>query len=197
MTNRWDHWRTERRQRRQHAVFRIDAPRWDEAERRRLTALVAELREWAATTTTATTTATATAELAEPPMPGDVRGAVEAATNLWRARRRLARLAEQTSETKRLGRYLTATEEALAEFGLRIQDHDGTAFHPGLSLEVLAYEEDPDCGAEVVRETVRPSVYFAGRRVQTGQVIVAGSPETTAVDGTGETADTNTEGNHA
>jgi len=40
---------------------------------------------------------------------------------------------------------------------------------------VLAYQDDQSLRVEIVQETVRPSVYLAGRRIQMGQVIV-GSP---------------------
>ncbi|SEQ81440.1 hypothetical protein SAMN05216188_105203 [Lentzea xinjiangensis] len=153
----WTRWRG---QRRYHREFRIAAPRWPDPVS--LTAAVEQL-----TRTTEDGPALAEADLAD------------AATNLWRAQRRLSRLAEEDSrEAKRVGRYLQATQRALDEAGLLIQDHDGTTFHPGLSLEVLTMQPDPALRHEVVRETVRPSVYLAGKRIQMGQVIV-GYPDDT------------------
>ncbi|WP_053732669.1 hypothetical protein [Nocardia sp. NRRL S-836] len=141
-----------RGQRRYHRQFRIAAPRWPDPFS--LSALVEQ-----STTDTG------------PPL--DDKDLAEAATNLWRARRRLGRLAEEDGrEAKRVGRYLQATQRALDEAGLTIQDHDGTDFHPGLSLEVLLTQPDPELSREVVRETVRPTVYLAGKRIQMGQVIV-------------------------
>lgn len=141
-----------RGQRRYHRQFRIAAPQWPDPFS--LSALIEQ--------STPDT---------KPQM--DDKDLAEAATNLWRARRRLARLAEEDSrEAKRVGRYLQATQRALDEAGLMIQDHDGTEFHHGLSLEVLLTQPDPALRQEIVQETVRPTVYLAGRRIQMGQVIV-------------------------
>lgn len=149
----WRHWRG---QRRYHREFRIAAPTWPDPFS--LTSTLAEL------------STTDDQNLPEKDL-------VDAATNLWRAQRRLTRLAEEDSrEAKRVGRYLQATQRALDEAGLQIQDHDGAEFHPGLSLEVLMLQPEPDLRRELVRETVRPSVYLRGKRVQMGQVIV-GCPD--------------------
>jgi hypothetical protein len=95
----------------------------------------------------------------------------DALTNLWRAGRKLS--AAGSDEQRQAARHLRAACTALAEAGLSFQDHDGTAFDPGLALEVIAYEPRADASAETVVETVRPCVYRNGRRIQIGQVIVA------------------------
>ena len=101
----------------------------------------------------------------------------DAATNLWRAQRRLARDGgTSTARDRQAGRYLRTCREALTDAGMVIQDHDGDAFHPGRSIEVLTFQEDPALAGEVVLETVRPTIYLRDRRIQTGQVIVAGPP---------------------
>ena len=152
--SRWTKWRG---QRRFHREFRIAAPRWPDPVS--LTSVVEQL------------TAQAVEDADGPAL--DEKDLADAATNLWRAQRRLSRLAEEDSrEAKRVGRYLQAAQRALDEAGLLIQDHDGTNFHPGLSLEVLTMQPDPSLQHEIVRETVRPSVYLAGKRIQMGQVIV-------------------------
>jgi hypothetical protein len=161
--NRWTTWRG---QRRYHREFRISAPQWPDPVS--LTGLIEQqLSSLSAKDTTDAKPALDEKELAD------------AATNLWRAQRRLTRLAEEDSrEAKRVGRYLQATQRALDEAGLMIQDHDGTEFYPGLSLEVMALQQDPALRHDTVLETVRPSVYLAGRRIQMGQVIV-GRPDST------------------
>jgi hypothetical protein len=97
------------------------------------------------------------------------------ATNLWRVSKRLT--GEENGDAARgrrmASRHAKAAQESLAEAGIKVQDHDGTRFHPGLSLDVIAYEARPGTVSETVVETVRPSVYRAGRCIQTGQVIVA------------------------
>jgi hypothetical protein len=100
------------------------------------------------------------------------------ATNLWRVTKRLDGPENgDAGRSRRLAsRHAQAARDSLAEAGIQVQDHDGTPFHPGLSLDVIAYEPRPGTEAETVVETVRPSVYRAGRCIQTGQVIV-GQPE--------------------
>jgi hypothetical protein len=104
----------------------------------------------------------------------DDRSLAEAATNLWRAQRRLAR--GDGPRDRQAGRYLLTCREVLTDAGLVVQDHDGDPYHPGRSLEVLAFQDEPGLTAEVVVETVRPTIYLLDRRIQTGQVIVAGPP---------------------
>ncbi|MBM7788353.1 nucleotide exchange factor GrpE [Tenggerimyces flavus] len=151
------------RQWRQHKAFRIAPPRWPEAQRDDLAWYLNELAEL-----------TQPAEQ-EPVPTGDTLddgSMATAATQLWRAQRKLAQ-GKPDSQSKQAARYLRTCAEALAEAGLTVQDHDGEPFHAGKSIEVLVYSEDPDVGAETVAETVRPAVYQHGRRIQTAQVIVA------------------------
>ncbi|GAA2836377.1 hypothetical protein [Crossiella cryophila] len=161
---RWRRFRAGLRQHRQHRPFRIAEPAWDAADRTRLTELAAEL----------------TAALTSPPPrqpPLAERELAVAATNLWKARRKIYRAEADTSrEGRQIARYLRTIQESLDAAGVVIQDHTGTGYHAGLSLEVLAYEEDPAVTGEVVTETVRPSVYVNGQRIQMGQVLVGFPP---------------------
>ncbi|WP_245685521.1 hypothetical protein [Streptomyces yerevanensis] len=97
-----------------------------------------------------------------------------AALGIWRALRKLDQGAGPLSaaELRQVRRQVHASRQALADDGLEIQEHDGAPFDSGLSLEVLVFEEQPGLTREVVLETVRPSVYFRGERIQMGQVIV-------------------------
>ncbi|WP_328997299.1 hypothetical protein OHA18_22855 [Kribbella sp. NBC_00709] len=141
------------RQWRQHKAFRIAAPRWSGTEYGDLDRYLAELSDVPA------------------PESGDDDALAEAATNLWRARRKLAQ--GNDGQGKQAARYLRTCTEALATAGISIQDHDGEPFHAGRSVDVLLYSDDPDVTVETVVETVRPAVYHHDRRIQTAQVIVA------------------------
>ncbi|HEY6425448.1 MAG TPA: hypothetical protein VIY28_19835 [Pseudonocardiaceae bacterium] len=141
------------RQRRHHRAFRIAAPVWDDA---RLDHLLTSL-----------------AGTDEPPNVVDEAALADAATNLWRARKKLGRCdGPASTQARQAGRYLRSSHDALALAGLIVQDHDGAEFDSGLSLEVLVFQDDPALTTEVVLETVRPSVYFRGRPILMGQVIV-------------------------
>lgn len=142
----------ELRQRGQHAAFRIAAPELDPAWLRR-----------------------ALADLVARPAARDDGAFADAGTGVWRARRKLAQLAEENRTARQAGRQLDRAERALAEAGLVIQDHDGAPYHPGLALEVVAMVDDPEVPTPTVVETIRPSIYLDDRPIQVGQVVV-GNP---------------------
>lgn len=154
--------RAESRQRRHHRAFRIPPPVADDGLRGQLERLLAGIREPVRDAG---------------PRPLDDKLLADAGTYLWRAQRRLARDGEpSTARDRQAGRLLTTCRDALTDAGMVIQDHDGDTFHAGRSIEVLVFETDPARSAEVVVETVRPTIYLHDRRVQMGQVIVAGPP---------------------
>lgn len=154
--------REELRQRGHHRAFRIPPPVWGPTQETYLDQLLVEV-------------GTATEAAAGQP-PYDERALATAATSLWRAQRKLAQPAQAgAAEARQAGRYLSRCGDALGDVGLVVRGHDGEAFHPGRSLEVLGYRNDPSSEGETVLETVRPSVYFNDQRIQMGQVIV-GSP---------------------
>ncbi|WP_409462585.1 hypothetical protein [Amycolatopsis sp. GA6-003] len=143
----------EARQRRQHKEFRIAEPGLREEERVRLRELLSSVL--------------ATTDTASPLSESDL---AEAATALWRARRKLA--GAQDRAARQAGRFLSASQDALDAAGVLVQDHDRIPFGSGMALEVLLFQDEPDLDVERVVETVRPSIYLTGRRIQMGQVIV-------------------------
>ncbi|MGW4482903.1 hypothetical protein ACWEOE_03595 [Amycolatopsis sp. NPDC004368] len=157
MTNTED-----RRQRRQHKEFRIPEPLWGAEERARLRVLAEQVSALLAAAEGAA------GKAGEPALSESDLAA--AATAFWRARKKLTGVQDRVA--RQAGRYLSASQEALDAAGVRIQDHDGIAFDSGLALEALLFQDEPRLVSERVVETVRPSVYLAGRRIQMGQVIV-------------------------
>lgn len=147
--------------------FRVPPPFLDPAQ-----------ADWAATVLAEVEAAEALAEqAARTPDTPDGAGSdalLGAALGIWRALRKLDQGAGPLSaaELRQVRRQVHASRQALADDGLEIQEHDGAPFDSGLSLEVLVFEEQPGLTREVVLETVRPSVYFRGERIQMGQVIV-------------------------
>ncbi|MGQ0572846.1 MAG: hypothetical protein ACT4RN_01435 [Pseudonocardia sp.] len=166
--------RTYLRQRRHHRAFRIDEPAWDAGQRARMAGLLTALTEARAAADRAATDQAAAAPPNGTAPPGALatdRSVAEAANALWRAQLHLGRV-EPSWDAKQTGRHLRDTQDALADAGVVIQDHQGSRFHPGLSLEVLTVEQVPGLSEEVVLETVRPTVYLHDRQIQTAQVIV-------------------------
>lgn len=164
-SSRWAHLRDELRQRRHHRAFRIAPATWDGPELEHLERLLA-----AAVRPSRPVPAEPRADDA----PGlDEEALAKAVTELWRAQHRLARPGnDAAAQTRQAGRYLRAGRDVLTDAGLVVQDHDGEAFHPGRSVEALTYEDDPSLSIETVLQTIRPSIYLNGRRIQMGKVIV-------------------------
>ncbi|PZS33939.1 MAG: hypothetical protein DLM59_05610 [Pseudonocardiales bacterium] len=161
------------RQRRHHREFRIGPPAWDDVQRARLEQIVAMLSAAAAPAPPEQPVPEVPAP--DAPAPLDEGTLAGTATYLWRAQQKLDSADEPASkQARQAGRYLRTARQALAGLGVVIQDHDNLAFHSGLALEVLVFQEDPALPSEVVLETVRPSVYFRDRLIQMGQVIVGG-----------------------
>jgi hypothetical protein len=103
----------------------------------------------------------------------------EIAGAIWKMRQKLQdpRTGEMKEEMRSLSRYVDSIIDSLADAGIEIQDHTNAPFDSGQSLEVLAFQPTAGILREVVLETIRPSVYLKGRRIQMGQVIVA-TPDT-------------------
>jgi hypothetical protein len=109
----------------------------------------------------------------------------EAVTGLWRLADRLGAepvvdfastgdVAERLRSARRqLGRIL----ESLADSGIRVEDHRGQRFHPGLAIEVVAYQPIPGQRHETVVEVERPSVYRDAAVIQQARVIVGTPPQ--------------------
>jgi len=86
--------------------------------------------------------------------------------------------AERREEFRPIARHIDRLAECLAEIGIETQSHTNQVFDSGQSLEVIAFQPTAGISKELVVETIRPTVYLKGHRVQIGQVIVA-TPEKT------------------
>ncbi|MGC7096790.1 hypothetical protein ACPZ19_19120 [Amycolatopsis lurida] len=111
----------------------------------------------------------------------------DVATNMWRVLKRFGDNGDgEAGKAQRMAtRNLTAMSDRLGEAGVRVQDHDGISWDPGMSLRAIAYEPRPGLDRETVVETVRPTVYRGGQCIQFGHVIV-GVPEKGQDGGTGQ-----------
>jgi len=83
---------------------------------------------------------------------------------------------ERKEEFRPIARHIDQLSECLEEFGVKIQNHTHEPFDSGQSLEVIAFQPTAGISRDVVIETIRPTVYLKGIRIQMGQVIVA-TPE--------------------
>lgn len=107
--------------------------------------------------------------------PDSERVLVRLSVGLWRLRTQLvdAGTGQPFEGTRRAYRHLQSLWSTLEEAGVEIRDHTGEPFDAGMSLSVVAYEPTPGIVREVVKETIKPTVYLRDRRVQRGEVIVS------------------------
>lgn len=99
-------------------------------------------------------------------------------TRLWRVRRQLSDERQQAAKEglRQPFGQVTAMIDALAAAGITIIDHTGEKWVNGRDLEALAFQPTAGLRAEIVLETVRPSIFDHQRSIQRAQVIV-GAPD--------------------
>lgn len=102
------------------------------------------------------------------------RSVADMVTNLWRLRRRMT--TSENGLSRMTQRHLDATWDALEPAGIKVQDHLGDPFDPGLAISVVAYQPSPAVVREQVIDAVRPTIYLNGKIIQEGEVIV-GTPK--------------------
>jgi hypothetical protein len=110
----------------------------------------------------------------------------ETATGLWRLADRLANQSTvdndaEGSRWRSAHRQLERIVETLTDSGIRVEDHRGRPFHPGLPLEVVAYQPTPGLRQETVIDVERPSVYRGATLIQRARVVV-GTPQSDVPD---------------
>jgi hypothetical protein len=103
-------------------------------------------------------------------------------TGLWRMRRNMVppgagRLldARPLEEMRKPFRWLVSTWDTLKESGLEIQDHTGDRYISGQSLKAH-FEAAPDLHEDTITDTIKPTIYFDGKILQMGEVVV-GTPD--------------------
>ncbi|MDH7502145.1 MAG: hypothetical protein QHJ82_05435 [Verrucomicrobiota bacterium] len=112
-----------------------------------------------------------------PPNPDDnerIKFLADLATGVWRLKQKMIEPGTDRpkEQFKREYRHLESVWDLLVQAGLQIQDHTGKPFDSGQALRVLAFQPTPGIKRERVQETIKPTVYFRGRHVQMGEVIV-------------------------
>lgn len=102
---------------------------------------------------------------------------VDVGTGLWRLRQRLIDrdTGEPLESTRMAYRHFASTWDAFVEAGVEIQDHTGDSYDAGQSIRVIAFQPTSGLQRETVLETIRPSIYYQGKRIQIGEVII-GTP---------------------
>lgn len=108
-------------------------------------------------------------------------------TGIWQARMRMLDPAtgRPLAEAKRAFVPVREAWKQLREAGVEVVDHTGEAYDDGLALDVVAMQPIEGCTAEVISETVMPTILWNGKRIQQGLVVVV-TPLSSTTDETGQ-----------
>ncbi|MCR4439150.1 MAG: hypothetical protein QHJ34_09525 [bacterium] len=100
------------------------------------------------------------------------------ASGLWRLRQKMVNPGTNRplDGMQRPFRHLESVWDALIQAGAQILHHTDKPFDPGMSLKVISFQPAPGLERERVIETIKPTIYFRGRQIHMGEVIV-GTPE--------------------
>jgi hypothetical protein len=164
----------------QPPAFRITAPKWPTALRS-LQAYECALEEFIhAHTAVDTKTSVQKGSAATEAANLEDRLIVDVGTGLWRLRQRLVdrESGEPLESTRMAYRHFASTWDALVEAGVDVQDHTNQSYDSGQSIRVIAFQPTSGLQRDTVLETIRPSIYYKGKRVQMGEVII-GTPIST------------------
>jgi hypothetical protein len=106
-----------------------------------------------------------------------VQDVIDIATQAWRARSKMIDPAsgESREEMKRVFRHVEAILSSLSAMGFELKDHTGDGFDYGLPLRVVGTQPTAGLTRDTVIETLKPTIYWKNRIVQSGEVIV-GTP---------------------
>jgi gentisate 1,2-dioxygenase len=96
-------------------------------------------------------------------------------TGLWRMRQKLVNpdTNEPHEDMRPVYRNFESVWDSIRQAGAEIQDHTGNLYISGTTLRVIAFQPTADIDRELVTETLKPTIYFEGRMIQMGEVIVA------------------------
>ena len=104
--------------------------------------------------------------------------AADVGTLVWRIQHRLAATGELSKPLQRLSRDVERTWDALTQGGIEIKDHTGGDYEGGMALRVITSQPVTGLALRQIIETLKPTIYYRGRIIQMGEVIV-GVPEKT------------------
>jgi len=104
----------------------------------------------------------------------------DVATGVWRIKSKFSvvDIDELPDEVKKAYRHVESTWDALASAKVEVRDHTKEKYVAGMQLNVIARQPSPSAYAEIITETIKPSIFYRGKLIQRGDVIVE-TPEKT------------------
>lgn len=99
----------------------------------------------------------------------------DVATGIWRIENKFSDVDIDglPDEIKKAHRHHESICDMLKNAKVEIRNHTGEKFPQGNpALKVVAFQPTPSVQYEVIAETIKPTIYYNGRLIQKGQVIV-------------------------
>ncbi|HOJ60363.1 MAG TPA: hypothetical protein PK878_08745 [bacterium] len=97
---------------------------------------------------------------------------VETSNGLWRIENRLSTIADPSKEIRSALRFLESTRDALRQAGIEFRGHTGERITGGEALKIVTFEPRADLHHDQVIETIKPTIYYKGKIIQMGEVVV-------------------------
>jgi len=117
----------------------------------------------------------ATCEVRDCELPKLIGLLADIATGIWRIKKKFSavKIDDLPDEIKKAHRHHESICDMLKNAKVEIRDHTGEKFPQGNpALKVIAFQPTPSVQYEVIAETIKPTIYYNGRLIQMGQVIV-------------------------
>ena len=95
------------------------------------------------------------------------------ATHLWRARKRMTDPRGQIDpEYKKIYRPVESAIEELEKLGIRIVDHVGESFDPGMAVRAVSFKPNKLISRPMICEALKPSIFVKDELIQQEDVVV-------------------------
>ncbi|MFB3786188.1 MAG: hypothetical protein ACE15F_07445 [bacterium] len=101
---------------------------------------------------------------------------VETGNGLFRIENRLNTIEAPGKEIRSALRFLESTRDVLRQAGIEFRGHTGERITGGEALKIVTFEVRADLPQEQVIETIKPTIYYKGKIIQMGEVVV-GKPD--------------------
>jgi len=98
----------------------------------------------------------------------------DVATSIWRIKNKFSavNIDDLPDEIKKAYRHVESTCDALASVKVEVRDHTNKKYVAGMALNVIAFQPSSSVRTEMITETIKPSIFYNGKLIQMGDVIV-------------------------
>ena len=100
--------------------------------------------------------------------------------SIWRTKKKFSsvNIEELPDEIKKAYRHVESTWDALSSAKIKVRDHTNEKYVAGMALKIIAFQPSSSVHIQMITETIKPSIFYSGKLIQMGEVIVE-TPEKT------------------